>query len=80
MLACLGANARSLSGYRGAMTSTPASFPEDAELAKLHDLTEADIQSPEESLLEGILPHPTPTEAIGSVHWNKPFTESHDTK
>lgn len=63
------------------MTSTPgSSFPEDAELAELHKLTEQDMQSPEESLLEGVLPHATPTEAMGSVHWDKPFSSDGDQK
>lgn len=61
------------------MTSTPNSaFPEDVELKKLHELTEEEIQAPEEKLLGGVLPHPEPTEAIGSVHWDKPFVPESD--
>lgn len=61
------------------MTSTPDSgLPEDAELKKLHALTQEEIEAPEEKLLGGLLPHPTPTEAIGSVHWDEPFVEETD--
>lgn len=63
------------------MNSTPDPvFHEDAELKKLHALSENDIQSPEETLLGGLLPHPTPTESIGSVEWNKPFVAEADSE
>ena len=79
MFACVWAESAQQTGYRGRMTSTPdPAFPEDAELKKLHALTENDIQAPEEKLLGGLLPHPTPTEAIGSVEWEKPFVAESD--